>query len=77
LMTANEGSRRPYGAVLIEVDASPGLRPPRHPSGEDLSPGTPAAADLPWAIFLPSLRDDVLTPGDHAARANLLRYQKR
>jgi peptidyl-prolyl cis-trans isomerase SurA len=35
----------------------PGLRPPSHPSDEDLSLGTPPMRTTPWAIFAFSLRE--------------------
>jgi hypothetical protein len=37
--------------------ANPGLRPPRHPSDEDLSPGAPERRTSPRAIFVFSLRE--------------------
>jgi hypothetical protein len=44
------------------LKAVPGLRPLRHPDEHKSLAGAPATAGLPWAIFLPSLRDGA--PGD-------------
>jgi hypothetical protein len=53
------GFGRPSGACETDGDAFPGLRPLRHPSDEDLSPGTLAAADLPRVMLDGSLRERI------------------